>query len=67
VDTLHAQLVALQDSWQGQASTSFQELVVRWRATSDSVDAQLAELGSALAYAAQQYSEIEQANQRLFL
>jgi WXG100 family type VII secretion target len=67
VDTLHTQLIALQDSWQGQASTSFQELVVRWRTTSDSVDAQLAELGSALAYAAQQYSEIEQANQRLFL
>ena len=67
VDTLHTQLIALQDSWQGQASTSFQELVVRWRTTSDSVDAQLAELGSALAYAAQQDSEIEQANQRLFL
>lgn len=67
VETLHAQLIALQDSWQGQAATSFQELVIRWRTTSDAVDAQLGELGAALAFAATQYAEIESANQRLFL
>lgn len=67
VETLHSQLIALQDSWQGQAATSFQELVIRWRTTSDAVDAQLGELGAALAFAATQYAEIESANQRLFL
>lgn len=67
VETLHSQLIALQDSWQGQAATSFQELVIRWRTTSDAVDAQLGELGAALAFAATQYAEIESSNQRLFL
>jgi WXG100 family type VII secretion target len=66
-DNLQAQLLALQSSWTGQAANNFQELVVRWRATAGAVDAQLAELGSALSIAANQYSEIEFANQRLFL
>jgi WXG100 family type VII secretion target len=66
-DNLQAQLVALQTSWTGQAANNFQELVVRWRATAGAVDAQLAELGSALSIAANQYAEIEFANQRLFL
>jgi len=67
VTALHGQLTGLQDSWQGQAANSFQELVGRWRTTANLVDQQLAEIGKALAFAAQQYSEIEQANQRLFL
>lgn len=67
VDTLHAQLVGLQSSWTGLASNSFQELAGRWRATAAGVDAQLGDLGNALAYAANQYADIEQANQRLFL
>ena len=66
-DNLQAQLVALQTSWTGQAANNFQELVLRWRATAGAVDAQLAELGSALSIAANQYAEIEFANQRLFL
>jgi WXG100 family type VII secretion target len=66
-DNLQAQLLALQSSWTGQAANNFQELVVRWRATAGAVDAQLAELGSALSIAANQYAEIEFANQRLFL
>lgn len=66
-DNLQAQLVALQTSWTGQAANNFQELVVRWRATAGAVDAQLAELGSALSIAANQYAEIEFSNQRLFL
>lgn len=66
-DNLQAQLVALQNSWRGQAATNFQELVLRWRATATAVDAQLAELGTALSIAANQYAEIEFANQRLFL
>jgi early secretory antigenic target protein ESAT-6 len=67
VDNLHGQLIGLQSSWTGLASNSFQELASRWRATAAAVDAQLGDLGNALAFAANQYAEIEQANQRLFL
>ena len=66
-DNLHAQLQNLQSSWTGMAATSFQELAIRWRATAAQVDGQLGELGNALSIAAAQYSEIEYANQRLFL
>jgi 6 kDa early secretory antigenic target len=67
VSSLHSQLTALQDSWQGSASMSFQELILRWKATSDGVESQLGQIGQALAVAANQYAEIEQINQRLFL
>jgi WXG100 family type VII secretion target len=67
VNTLQSQLSSLSDSWQGQAAQSFQELIQRWRTTSDQVDEQLRQIGNALAHAAQQYSDIEAANQRLFL
>lgn len=66
-DTLHSQLMALQNSWTGAASASFQELAIRWRQTSSAVETQLAEIGLALQQAANLYSEIELANQRLFL
>ena len=66
-DSLLVQLQNLQGSWTGVASNSFQELVVRWRATAATVDSQLGELGAALGVAAAQYAEIEYANQRLFL
>ncbi|MEN9706582.1 MAG: hypothetical protein RIS31_148 [Actinomycetota bacterium] len=67
VESLYAQLQSLEGSWQGQAASSFQELVKRWRLTANNVEAQLGEVGQALALAAQQYSDIEQANLRLFL
>ncbi|MEN9989343.1 MAG: hypothetical protein RL508_322 [Actinomycetota bacterium] len=67
VDTLHTQLNSLQSSWQGQAANSFQDLATRWRSTAGLVQQQLGEIGQALALAAKQYSEIEAANQRLFL
>jgi WXG100 family type VII secretion target len=67
VDTLHTQLNSLQSSWQGQAANSFQDLATRWRSTAALVQQQLSEIGQALALAAKQYSEIEAANQRLFL
>lgn len=66
-DSLLSQLQSLQASWTGVAANSFQELVMRWRATATAVDAQLGELGAALGVAAAQYAEIEYANQRLFL
>lgn len=67
VTSLQTQLGLLSDSWHGAAATSFQELIMRWRSTSDQVEAQLGQIGQALSYAAQQYSDIEYANQRLFL
>lgn len=67
VNTLHGQLNSLQSSWQGQAANSFQDLATRWRTTAGLVQQQLGEIGQALTIAAQQYSEIETANQRLFL
>ena len=67
VALLHSQLQGLEGSWQGAAATSFQELVKRWRVTATTVEQQLGEIGRALAMAANQYNEIEQANLRLFL
>jgi WXG100 family type VII secretion target len=67
VTSLQSQLAGLNDSWQGAAAISFQELMVRWRSTSDQVEMQLGQIGQALSFAAQQYSDIEYANQRLFL
>lgn len=67
VDALHAQLLRLQEVWRGSAASSFQELVARWKITATTVDTQLGELGSALRIAANQYSDIEAANQRLFI
>jgi len=67
ITSLQSQLMAMQDSWQGLASNSFQELFQRWKVTSDLVETQLGQLGQALALAANQYSETEMANQRLFM
>jgi WXG100 family type VII secretion target len=64
---LLGQLNALQSSWSGLAANSFQELASRWRVTATQVENQLSDIGQALAMAASQYSEIELANQRLFL
>jgi 6 kDa early secretory antigenic target len=67
VQNLHGQLQSLQGSWRGAAAESFQALASRWRTTAGAVDAQLAEIGVALSLAANQYQDIEYANQRLFL
>ena len=67
VELLHAQLQSLEGSWQGIAADSFQELVKRWRTTATTVENQLGEIGAALARAATQYNDIEQANLRLFI
>lgn len=67
VELLYGQLESLEGSWQGAAAASFQDLVKRWRSTANTVEQQLGELGKALSVAANQYSEIEQANTRLFL
>jgi WXG100 family type VII secretion target len=66
ISTLHAQLSALDGTWQGSAASSFQELVLRWKTSADTLEQNLSSIGQALAIAAQQYSDIESANQRLF-
>ncbi len=66
VELLHSQLQGLEGSWQGAAATSFQDLVKRWKLTTNGVDVQLSEIGRALTHAATQYQEIEAANLRLF-
>jgi WXG100 family type VII secretion target len=66
-DSLMSQLQALQGTWSGLASNSFQDLAIRWRVTAETVDLQLAELANGLSLAAAAYSEIEFSNQRLFL
>ena len=67
IETLHAQLNSLQDSWRGLAANQFQELLVRWHGTATTVQQQLGELGRALATAAHQYEEIERSNLGLFM
>ena len=56
----------LQNSWRGQASTSFQGVVADWRGTQDRVRQSLQDIGTALSSAGQQYSEVEQRAARMF-
>lgn len=67
VGGLHGQLVALQSSWTGQASVSFQSVVTDWKATQARVEESLGLISTALGQAGAQYAEVEAANQRLFL
>jgi WXG100 family type VII secretion target len=67
ISTLHSQLATLEGSWQGAAATSFQELMVRWKSAAEALEQNLGQIGHALGIAAQQYADIEAANQRLFL
>jgi WXG100 family type VII secretion target len=67
VSGLLSQLVNLQASWSGQASTAFQAVVTEWRATQQHVAEAMASINLALGQAGQQYADIEQSNARLFL
>jgi len=66
VSSLHGQLVNLQGSWTGQASTAFQSVVTEWKATQQRVEESSRSINQALTLAAQQYAEIESSNARLF-
>ncbi|MDQ1289461.1 MAG: hypothetical protein QG622_3027 [Actinomycetota bacterium] len=66
VDGMTRHLIDLQNSWKGQAATSFQHVVTDWRATQERVRASLEEIQRALAVAGQQYAEAEDAATRLF-
>lgn len=66
VTGLNSQLIGLQGSWSGQASSAFQAVASEWHATQLRVEEVLTALGQALAQAGNQYAEIEAANTRLF-
>jgi len=59
-------LTALQGSWRGNASASFQSLVSEWAATQNRVEASMAAINSALAQAAAQYRDVELTNAQRF-
>ncbi len=63
---LLGQLVNLQGSWTGAASTAFQSVISDWRATQHRVEESLGAIGRGLGAAAQQYAEAETANARIF-
>ena len=60
------QLVNLQGSWTGSASSAFQSVVAEWRATQQRVEESLGTIGHALGTVAQQYAEAELSNTGLF-
>jgi len=66
VGSLTGQLAALQGSWTGEASLAFQSVFSEWRATEQRMQQNLAAIAQALSAAAQQYTEIEAANARMF-
>lgn len=66
VDRMMRHLIDLQSSWKGQAATSFQHVVVDWRATQERVRSCLDEIQQALAAAGQNYQQAEEAAARMF-
>jgi WXG100 family type VII secretion target len=64
--SMMSQLVSLQSSWTGTASSAFQQVVDQWRATQRQVEESLANINTALATAGRQYAEAEQATTGLF-
>ncbi|WP_026534153.1 WXG100 family type VII secretion target [Arthrobacter sp. H14] len=66
VETMQRGLQELQGSWTGAAATTFQGLIVDWRATQMKVEASLESINTALSTAATQYAQAEQANTRMF-
>jgi 6 kDa early secretory antigenic target len=66
VDRMMRNLLDLQGSWRGQASSSFQHVVSDWRATQERVRAVLEEIQLALSTAGRQYAEAEESAVRMF-
>ena len=54
-----SRLISLQNDWQGDASTSFQDLINDWRVTQRTVKESLDEIGRALSDASQTYDTSE--------
>jgi len=66
IRAMHQGLFALQESWRGSASASFQSLVADWSATQHRVEASMAAINAALEQAAAQYRDVELTNAQRF-
>ncbi|GAB2835074.1 WXG100 family type VII secretion target [Microbacterium insulae] len=65
-NAMMTQLTQLQGSWTGSASVAFHSVTEQWRATQRQVEDTLGGISVALAAAARQYAEAEQATASLF-
>ena len=59
VASMMTRLISLQNDWQGDASTSFQDLINDWRATQRTVKESLDEIGRVLGEAGRTYDDTE--------
>jgi 6 kDa early secretory antigenic target len=66
VDRMTRHLIDLQNSWKGQAASSFQHVVTDWRATQERVRMALEEIQRALSAVGQQYAQAEDTAVRMF-
>lgn len=66
VASMMAQLNALQGTWAGTASASFQSVIAQWQATQVQVEASLEAVSTALSQASNAYSEAELSAAALF-
>ena len=67
VQTMIADLQALEGSWTGAAQANFQTCVASWQATQAQVEASLDTIGSHMQIAAQSYEDAEAASAGLFV
>lgn len=66
VSSMMTQLQALQGSWVGGASASFQEILLRWHGTQIQVEESLDAVANALSHASATYVDAEGAAASLF-
>ena len=59
VASMMSRLLSLQNEWQGEASSSFQDLINDWRATQRTVKESLDEIGRVLGEAGRTYDDTE--------
>ena len=67
VNGMTASLQDLQSSWTGSASTNFQGVLDKWRATQRQVEESIAQIIEALSRAGVNYSDTEQSNASMFM
>ena len=67
VNGMTASLQDLQSSWTGSASTNFQGVLDKWRATQRQVEESIAQINEALSHAGVNYSDSEQSNASMFM
>ena len=67
VNGMTASLQDLQSSWTGSASTNFQGVLDKLRATQRQVEESIAQINEALSRAGVNYSDTEQSNASMFM